>query len=67
LSLVIVSTYVYVDTILHVARLGFKMGLPDAYESSSFVVWAALLTNLLVAGTKLAAALVTGSTALFLG
>jgi cation diffusion facilitator family transporter len=34
-------------------------------DSSSFVVWAALLGNLLVAGTKLAAALVTGSTALF--
>jgi cation diffusion facilitator family transporter len=34
-------------------------------DSSSFVVWAALLGNLLVAGTKLTAALVTGSTALF--
>jgi cation diffusion facilitator family transporter len=34
-------------------------------DSSSFVVWAALLGNVLVAGTKLAAALVTGSTALF--
>ena len=34
-------------------------------DSSSFVVWAALLGNLLVAGTKLAASLVTGSTALF--
>jgi cation diffusion facilitator family transporter len=34
-------------------------------DSSSFVVWAALLGNLLVAATKLAAALVTGSTALF--
>jgi cation diffusion facilitator family transporter len=33
-------------------------------DSSSFVVWAALLGNLLVAGTKLAAAWVTGSTAL---
>jgi cation diffusion facilitator family transporter len=34
-------------------------------DSSSFVVWAALLGNLLVAGTKLAATLATGSTALF--
>ena len=34
-------------------------------DSSSFVVWAALLGNLLVAATKLAAALLTGSTALF--
>jgi cation diffusion facilitator family transporter len=36
-------------------------------DSSSFVVWAALLGDLLVGGTKLAAALVTGSTALFSG
>jgi cation diffusion facilitator family transporter len=34
-------------------------------DSSSFVVWAALVGNLLVAGTKLVAAWVTGSTALF--
>jgi cation diffusion facilitator family transporter len=34
-------------------------------DSSSFVVWAALLGDLLVAGTKLAATLATGSTALF--
>ena len=34
-------------------------------DSSLFVVWAALLGNLLVAGTKLAAAGVTGSAALF--
>ena len=34
-------------------------------DSSSFVVWAALLGNVLVAATKLVAALVTGSTALF--
>jgi len=38
-------------------------GIPT--DSSSFVVWAALLGNLLVAVTKLAAALLTGSTALF--
>lgn len=36
-------------------------------NSSSFVVWAAVLGDLLVGGTKLAAALVTGSTALFSG
>jgi cation diffusion facilitator family transporter len=34
-------------------------------DSSSFVVWAALLGDLLVAGTKLAATLATGSSALF--
>jgi cation diffusion facilitator family transporter len=39
--------------------------MAQSSDSSSFVVWAALLGNLLVAGTKLAAALVTSSTALF--
>lgn len=39
-----------------------ESGIPT--DSSSFFVWAALLGNLLVAGTKLVAALVTGSTAL---
>jgi cation diffusion facilitator family transporter len=34
-------------------------------DSSSFVVWTALLGDILVAGTKLAATLATGSTALF--
>jgi len=29
-----VSTYCYVDTILHGATLAIKMGLPDAYSAA---------------------------------